>query len=176
MFRAMFHWSLCGALLLAGGWAVCAVRADIPPQPLDGPALPPMRRPSCAQNCFKCHGEDPKNIKGDGLKVLDHAYLVQKDRKIVVPGDPDASNLILQVESERMPPGNKLPKVSQADRQVLRDWIAAGAPPFPPTQPSTETGGGQGGGADGATAGRPAAPAPEELAAQHQGDLSRSLL
>jgi serine/threonine-protein kinase len=78
--------------------------------------------------CFSCHGENPR-VRGD-LRILDHALLLDKKRKIVVPGSPDDSELIQQVESGAMPPGRRL-KVSPADRTVLRDWVAAGAPAFP---------------------------------------------
>src|SRR5262249_13907898 len=50
------------------------------------------------------------------------------------------SEMIKQVESEAMPPGRR-PKVPEAERKVLRDWIAAGAPPFagePSTPPEKE--------------------------------------
>jgi mono/diheme cytochrome c family protein len=86
------------------------------------------------KSCFACHGKDPKKVRGK-LKVLDMASLLDKKREpvAVVPKSPDDSALIQRVESrgdDVMPPEGK-PKLSDADRKILRDWVAAGAQAFP---------------------------------------------
>jgi len=91
-------------------------------------------------NCYECHGQDPDAAKHKAkLNLRDHAALTNKDRGLVVPGKVEDSELIKRVDSdddnERMP--LKKPKLSEADRKVLRDWIAAGAPEFP--KPSATT-------------------------------------
>ncbi len=87
------------------------------------------------KHCFDCHGKNPKKLKG-GLNLFDPAHLADKERKIVVPGAPDESELIQQVEKDLMPPpaGNR-PAVTAEERKVLRQWVASGAAPFPATQP-----------------------------------------
>lgn len=84
-------------------------------------------------NCYSCHGE-PGKIKKK-LNLFDAASYLDKARKVVVPNDPDHSKLVERIEDpdedNRMPPADKqLPRLSKADCQVLRDWIAAGAPAY----------------------------------------------
>jgi serine/threonine-protein kinase len=129
------------ALLLAAGGLLPVARAQAaPPAELAARAEDVLRK-----QCFSCHGGEQR-VRGD-LRILDHALLLNKKRKIVVPGSPDDSDLIQQIESGAMPPGRRA-KVSPADRTVLRDWVAAGAPTFPggapvrsvaPPQDSAET-------------------------------------
>lgn len=78
------------------------------------------------QHCFDCHGKDPAKVRGD-LNIFEPKHLLDKERKIVVAGLPEQSDLVKQVEKGTMPPG-KRPKVPEADRRVLRDSVTAGAP------------------------------------------------
>jgi serine/threonine-protein kinase len=78
------------------------------------------------KHCFACHGKEGQKVRGK-LKVLDRAVLLDPERKIVVPGKPDESELVKQVEGEMMPPETR-PKLSAEDRKALREWVAAGAP------------------------------------------------
>ncbi len=80
-------------------------------------------------HCIQCHGSD-KTARAD-LKILDHNQLVNPNRSLVVKGKPDESALLQLVECGSMPPGTAR-KVSEADLIVLREWVAAGAPDFPP--------------------------------------------
>ncbi len=75
--------------------------------------------------CVECHGG--KEVKGE-LKVLDPKALINKG--LVKPETPDASELLEMVDCGSMPPGTR-EKVTKEDRKVLRDWVVAGAPPFP---------------------------------------------
>jgi mono/diheme cytochrome c family protein len=81
------------------------------------------------KQCVQCHG----SAKGAtaNLKILDHAQLISEDRRLVVQGKPEESELFQLVECGSMPPGTA-PKVSDEDRKVLRTWIEQDAPPFPP--------------------------------------------
>jgi hypothetical protein len=93
--------------------------------------------PHGCDNAF-CHGNAGElNLSLDlGYEQLVDAPSQGEDCKNkttklrVEPGDPDASLLIDKVVApscgERMPVG--LPKLSAADVQKLRDWIADGAP------------------------------------------------
>jgi hypothetical protein len=91
-------------------------------------------RPILAKHCFACHGADEKQ-RAQGLR-LDHRAAAVKPLKsgatAIVAGEPDDSELIARLveddESLRMPPrkaGGRLPKESV---DVLRRWIAQGAP------------------------------------------------
>src|SRR3954447_6290175 len=62
-------------------------------------------RPILSDNCFFCHGPDPKHRKADlRLDLRDEAV----DSEAIVPGKPDESALIERIfsedETERMPP------------------------------------------------------------------------
>lgn len=78
------------------------------------------------KHCVPCHGDRPTHAD---LRVMDRKGLF--DRKLVVPGKPDDSELLLLVETGAMPPGPR-DKPTAAERAALRRWIAAGAPDVPP--------------------------------------------
>jgi mono/diheme cytochrome c family protein len=83
--------------------------------------------------CFECHGKDANKPKKK-LKILDHAALLSDKRKLLVPGSPDTSLIIKRIENKANPmPPEDSPQVSDAERKVLRAWIAAGAPDFTKT-------------------------------------------
>src|SRR5205807_190663 len=81
------------------------------------------------KHCAECHGGG-KRMRAD-LNVLNAVSLTRRDRPLVKPTEPDASQLLQLVECGTMPPGTR-PKVPEQERKVLRDWIVAGAPAFPP--------------------------------------------
>lgn len=85
-------------------------------------------RPILADHCFACHGPDAANRKADlRLDVRDDAIAAGA----IVPGDADKSGLVARILSEkpdeRMPPPEAKKDLSQAQREVLRKWIAQGA-------------------------------------------------
>jgi WD40 repeat protein len=76
--------------------------------------------------CFGCHNPDKK--KG-GLDLTSHEGLLRggEDGQVIVPGKPNDSRLVqvLAADSDpHMPPKKQL---TDSQRKVLRDWIAAGA-------------------------------------------------
>jgi mono/diheme cytochrome c family protein len=88
-------------------------------------------KPILDANCARCHGGD--NHRG-GLNMDTREALLKggHDGAVVVPGDPAKSLLIKLIRHEGpaddpmdMPP--KKPKLSDADIQVVTDWIKAGA-------------------------------------------------
>jgi hypothetical protein len=86
-------------------------------------------RPILADNCFACHGPDSAARKAN-------LRLDQRDAAIkaeaIVPGSPDKSALVQRVCSndpqERMPPPKTLKTLTTAQKDLLKRWIAAGAP------------------------------------------------
>jgi hypothetical protein len=72
------------------------------------------------QVCIACHN-GPGGIAE--LDLTTYASIVA--HKLVVPGDPDHSDLFIQVNTGAMPEGG--PKLPQADIQAIHDWIAEGA-------------------------------------------------
>ncbi len=86
-------------------------------------------KPLLSNRCFACHGPDRAGAENDlRLDLREHALEVA-----IVPGDPDASELIARVTSpdrfERMPPTHsKKPALTEEEIDRLRRWIAEGAP------------------------------------------------
>jgi len=89
-------------------------------------------RPILSDNCFACHGFDAKKRKADlRLDNAEGAYAVIDGVQAVKPGDPEASELIKRILSkdpeEVMPPPDSHKKLTQAQVDTLRRWIAEGA-------------------------------------------------
>jgi uncharacterized membrane protein len=75
-------------------------------------------KPILELRCVRCHGPDVamKNLR---LNRRDRAMLV------IVPKQPDDSRLYLAAKSGFMPPGDN--KLTPAELEILRQWIAEGA-------------------------------------------------
>jgi mono/diheme cytochrome c family protein/predicted Ser/Thr protein kinase len=101
----------------------------------------PQVREILQRNCFECHGQDPGNIKKN-FDVLNHRLLLDSERRIIVPGHPDDSRLIQRIADGSMPPEEeelRLPRVTEQELAILRDWVLGGAPPLPPADPARPT-------------------------------------
>jgi len=91
-------------------------------------------RPILASHCFKCHGPDDVARKGQlRLDVREGALAAAKSgAAAVVPGQPDQSELIRRLVTadpdELMPPSSVKHPLSVSQQDVLRRWVAAGAP------------------------------------------------
>jgi len=110
-------------------------------------------RPILSAHCFKCHGPD------DAAREADLRF-DQRDVAIgpaasgavaIVPGKPDESELLKRITSADhdtlMPPPAANKPLTEAQKQTLRDWIAAGAayeshwsftPPVEPMLPAVK--------------------------------------
>ena len=89
--------------------------------------------PILSDACFHCHGPDPATRKGGyRLDVRDDAVHVSKSGKTpIVPGKPDASELIARIfhsdADEVMPPPDAKTQLTAEQKDVLKRWVAAGA-------------------------------------------------
>ena len=85
-------------------------------------------RPILAENCFACHGPDSAARKAD-LRLDQRQVAV--DATAIVPGKPDESELLRRVLStdaeEMMPPPKSNKKLTAAQKETLRQWLAEGA-------------------------------------------------
>ena len=84
--------------------------------------------------CKKCHGD---GANYPGLDVNDREGLLNPkngEPPFIVAGDPSESRVWMRLvdSGNSMPPQNQ-PQPSDADKEVLKKWIAAGAP-FPPSE------------------------------------------
>jgi hypothetical protein len=90
-------------------------------------------RPILSDACFQCHGPDEKQRKaGLRLDVRDIALKPAESGAVaIVPGQPNHSEIIKRVlstdDSLRMPPANSGKKITPAQIELLKRWIADGA-------------------------------------------------
>jgi hypothetical protein len=93
-------------------------------------------RPILSQNCFQCHGNDPKNRKA-GLRLdigEGGAYEKLEDepgKRAIVPGNPGRSEMFRRITSTdpnyHMPPSGAHKSFSTHDLAVVEKWIKQGA-------------------------------------------------
>ncbi len=84
-------------------------------------------RPILSDKCFFCHGPDPKQRKA-GLRLDDRSIALRK--KAIIPGKPDDSKLIEHInatDDSVMPPPETNKRLTAAQKDLLRRWIAQGA-------------------------------------------------
>ncbi|MFN0054671.1 MAG: c-type cytochrome domain-containing protein, partial [Planctomycetales bacterium] len=113
-------------------------------------------RPLLSNLCFRCHGPDA-NERQSGLRldVRDQALEpAESGKRAIVPGKPEQSRLLDRIFStdpgEVMPPPETNKTLSDADKELLKRWIAEGAqyrehwafvpPRRPPEPPVTQRG------------------------------------
>src|SRR5438128_2887907 len=112
----------CGSRLLLSA-AFCtlpyAVQAAKPDAPVN---YNRDIRPILSNNCFKCHGPDPKerqaglrlDIRSEALKPA------ESGRKAILPGNPAASVLVRRIKSTKqefvMPPPNSNKNLNTAEK------------------------------------------------------------
>lgn len=87
--------------------------------------------PVFKQKCFACHGDDPKDLRGD-FNMLSREGLMkggESEEPSIVPGKPDESSLYSAVKWEdyEMPPKEN-DRLNKEQIEHIRDWIAGGAP------------------------------------------------
>jgi hypothetical protein len=90
-------------------------------------------RPILSDKCFACHGPDEKHRKAD-IRFDDEKDALASGA--IVPGKPAESSFIARIttddERDRMPPKKSGKKLSAAEIETLRKWIAGGAKYAPP--------------------------------------------
>src|SRR5204862_1265923 len=90
--------------------------------------------PILSENCYKCHGPDDGARKSKlRLDVREQALKPAKSGKVaIVPGKPAESELVARITApdvdDRMPPARTGKKLSATQIELLRRWIAQGAP------------------------------------------------
>lgn len=87
--------------------------------------------PILAARCAKCHTDN--GLMGpapEGYRITSHALtLASGDRARVVPGQPNASELLRRIRGQARPrmPFDGPPFLSVEDVRLIEDWIAQGA-------------------------------------------------
>ena len=99
----------------------------------DRPSFNRDIRPILADACFQCHGADEKQRKaGLRLDVSEIAFKpTDSGATVIIPGKPAESELLKRLLSSddgvRMPPANSGKKISPAQIELVKRWIADGA-------------------------------------------------
>jgi len=117
------------------GWIVasfCLVASQV--RAADVPSFEREVRPILSRYCFKCHGPDEgQRQSGLRLDVREAAIkAVDSGKQAIVPGKPDASELIRRIHladgaEEKMPPAATKFELTAEQRDILKRWVASGA-------------------------------------------------
>jgi mono/diheme cytochrome c family protein len=88
--------------------------------------------PILVGHCYSCHTPGGQGNKKSGLDLSTYDGIMKgtKSGKMVIPGDPESSNLVWLLDwrgapDTHMPLGKK--KLSTCDRDTIREWIREGA-------------------------------------------------
>jgi mono/diheme cytochrome c family protein len=111
---------LMAVVPFAGGRVAAADR------PASAPAFNADVRPIFQAYCTTCHGEAAKHKGGLDLRLRRLVLEGGDSGPAVVAGKPSESLLLERVQKGEMPPGKK--KLTAAQVETLRRWVAAGAP------------------------------------------------
>ena len=121
-------------------WILAGLPADAVPTPadsmppaeaIDGPLKYDRVAPIFAQRCVKCHTE--KGLMGpapEGYGLASYADTVSTaDRVRVVPGNPEASELVRRIRGQARPrmPYDGPPFLAGEEIALIEKWIADGA-------------------------------------------------
>ena len=83
-------------------------------------------KPLLSDRCFACHGPDENARKADL-----HLYSREGALEVISPGKPEASELYKRLvtteEDDLMPPPDSKLSLSDAEKDLIRRWIAEGA-------------------------------------------------
>jgi len=82
-------------------------------------------RPILKAACFHCHGEEKKKRGGLDVRLVHLMKTGGESGAAIVAGKPESSLLWKQIAQDKMPDGPK--KLTQKQKQIIRDWIAQGA-------------------------------------------------
>lgn len=85
-------------------------------------------QPILSDNCFYCHGNDPKHREADlRLDIRDEAVKAEA----FIPGKAAKSELVSRIlttdEDDLMPPPDSHKKLTQRQKEILKKWIDQGA-------------------------------------------------
>jgi len=107
-------------------------------------------RPILSENCYQCHGPDPKKRKAElRLDLRDGLFRSVDGTTIVAPRQPDESELLFRISTElpelRMPPAKSGSRLTPDQASLIRRWILEGAEwkghwaYIPPERPAVPT-------------------------------------
>jgi hypothetical protein len=99
----------------------------------DVPSFNKDIRPILSENCFLCHGQDPKHRGGElRLDIREEAVAFRNGIAAIVPGNPEKSEIIRRIltkdpDDVMPPPEAHMAAIPSKDIETLKRWIKAGA-------------------------------------------------
>src|SRR5712691_12107018 len=118
------HWLLMFATLIACGKSVDFSAGAEPPS-FSRDILPIL-----SDNCFFCHGPDPKTREAD-LRLDQQESALRTEKPVIVPGKSADSELLKRILSTDvdavMPPPKSGRKLTPPQIELLKTWIDSGA-------------------------------------------------
>lgn len=122
------RWLSLPAVLTAVSLGFCPLAFSATPATSQKPQFNADIRPILSESCFVCHGPDKNNRKAKlRLDVRDVAL----EKKAIVPGKPDKSEMIRRIYTtnldDQMPPPDSRKKLTAEQKETLKRWIASGA-------------------------------------------------
>jgi mono/diheme cytochrome c family protein len=118
---------VAGPLVILGVWGPTTAAAADPPSSFQEDVLPVFQG-----RCVSCHSQGGEGFKASGLDLTTYQGVLAgtKFGPMVIPGDPDSSNLMRLLDWRAAPdlrmPHNKK-QLSVCDRNSIRTWIRQGA-------------------------------------------------
>jgi hypothetical protein len=112
----------------------CATAADSPKKPTSHVDFNRDIRPILSENCYKCHGPDDGARKAKlRFDIRSEALKPAKSGEIpIVPGSPEKSPMVARITAsdpdERMPSIKSGKTLSPTQIDLLKRWVAEGAP------------------------------------------------
>lgn len=84
--------------------------------------------PILSDKCFVCHGPDTEEEDSLRLDSFEHATADRGGYRGIEPGDPEASEVIVRLQSDDdpMPPRDAEKQLTEAEKTLLARWIAQG--------------------------------------------------
>ena len=98
--------------------------------------------PVFTQYCFTCHGQSSAKL-GLDLRTAASAMKGSHNGAVITPGKPEESLLWSKMSSRAMPPAIYGQKVPDADLELVKRWISAGAPSDQASSVAARKAGGQ---------------------------------
>jgi hypothetical protein len=132
--RVHAAWAFCTLASIVWLAPTGAAETGPPPAAVAGIDFNRDIRPLLSDRCFSCHGPDAAKRQA-GLRLDEPtgaSVVLGSGSQGVVPGDAGASGVLSRIESTDsdlvMPPPHVGKPVTAAEAELLRRWIAAGAP------------------------------------------------
>ncbi len=111
-------------------------------QAADKPRFETDVLPILTQYCFTCHGQSSPKL-GLDLRTAASTMKGSHNGPVIVKGSPEESLLWKKMSTRAMPPAIYGQKVPDADLEVVKLWIAAGAPSDPASSAAAKEAAGQ---------------------------------